>query len=53
MDPKQTLAQLRSLGDGKGVARNRRNGAGGNPFGVPLGELRKVAPKISTDASRQ
>jgi 3-methyladenine DNA glycosylase AlkD len=49
MDLKQTLAKLRALGDETVVARNRRNGAGGNQFGVPLGELRKVAAKIKTD----
>lgn len=49
MDLKETLAKLKSLGDEKVVARNRRNGAGENQFGVPLGELRKVAAKIKTD----
>lgn len=49
MNVKETLAKLKSLGDEKVVARNRRNGAGENQFGVPLGELRKVAAKIKTD----
>jgi 3-methyladenine DNA glycosylase AlkD len=49
MELKETLAKLKSLGDEKVVARNRRNGAGENQFGVPLGELRKVAAKIKTD----
>lgn len=41
-----TLAQLEALGDEKVRARNSRNGAGGNQFGVKLGDIRKVAAKI-------
>jgi 3-methyladenine DNA glycosylase AlkD len=46
---KETLAQLKSLGDEKVRARNTRNGAGKNQFGVQLGDIRKLAAKIKTD----
>ena len=46
---KETLAQLKSLGDEKVRARNTRNGAGKNQFGVQLGDVRKLAAKIKTD----
>jgi 3-methyladenine DNA glycosylase AlkD len=49
MTIKATLAQLESLGDEKVRARNIKNGAGTNQFGVPLGDIRKVAAKIRTD----
>jgi len=49
MKVKEILATLKSLGDEKVVARNRRNGAGDDQFGVPLGELRKVAAKLKSD----
>jgi 3-methyladenine DNA glycosylase AlkD len=49
MKVKETLAKLKALRDEKVVARNRRNGAGENQFGVPLGELRKVAAKLKSD----
>jgi 3-methyladenine DNA glycosylase AlkD len=49
MSVQEILVQLESLGDAKVVARNRRNGAGKNQFGVPLGALRKVAGKIKRD----
>ena len=46
---KDALAQLKSLGDEKVRARNKRNGAGDNQFGVPLGDIRKLAAKIKTN----
>lgn len=46
---KETLAQLKSLGDEKVRARNTRNGAGKNQFGVQLGDIRKLAAKIKID----
>lgn len=49
MTVKEVLAKLASLRDEKVVVRNRRNGAGDDQFGVPLGELRKVAAMIKSD----
>src|SRR5689334_13943960 len=46
---KETLAQLKSLGDEKVRARNKKNGAGDNQFGVKNGDIRKIAAKIKTD----
>src|SRR5262245_41829388 len=46
---KETLAQLEALGDEKVRAQNSKNGAGGNQFGVRLGDIRKLATKIKTD----
>lgn len=45
----KTLAQLEALGKDKVRARNARNGAGENQFGVQLGDIRKVAAKIKGD----
>lgn len=44
-----TLAQLEALGNEKVRARNIRNGAGENQFGVMLGDIRKVAAKIGAN----
>ena len=49
MTLKDALAQLKALGDEKVRARNKKNGAGDNQFGVPMGGIRKVAAKIKTD----
>lgn len=49
MNLKDALAQLKALGDEKVRARNKKNGAGDNQFGVPMGGIRKVAAKIKTD----
>lgn len=49
MTLKEALKQLESLGNEKVRARNKKNGAGDNQFGVQLGDLRKVAAKIKTD----
>lgn len=45
----ETLATLESLGNGKMRARNAKNGAGENQYGVRLGDLRKVAKKLKTN----
>lgn len=44
----ETLAQLEALGDEKVRARNTKNGAGDNQFGVKLGDIRKLAKKLKT-----
>ena len=49
MTLKETLAQLKSLGDEKRRAHNRKSGAGDNQFGVPMGDIRKLAAKLKTD----
>lgn len=49
MTLKETLAQLKSLGNEKRRAHNRKSGAGDNQFGVELGEIRKLAAKIKTN----
>jgi 3-methyladenine DNA glycosylase AlkD len=46
---KETLAQLKALGNEKVRARNSKNGAGDNQFGVQLGDIRKLAAKIKTN----
>jgi 3-methyladenine DNA glycosylase AlkD len=45
----ETLTQLEALADEKVRARNGRNGAGDNQFGVPLGGIRKLAAKAKAD----
>jgi 3-methyladenine DNA glycosylase AlkD len=49
MTLKDALAQLKSLGDEKVRAHNKKYGAGDNQFGVRLGDIRKLAAKIKTD----
>lgn len=49
MTLKDSLAQLKALGNEKVRALNIRNGAGDNQFGVKLGDIRKLANKIKTD----
>jgi 3-methyladenine DNA glycosylase AlkD len=46
---KDTLAQLKSFGDEKVFARNKKHGAGDNQFGCPMGDIRKLAKKIKTN----
>jgi 3-methyladenine DNA glycosylase AlkD len=46
---KDTLAQLKSLGNETVRAHNKKYGAGDNQFGVKMGDIRKVAAKIKTD----
>jgi len=45
----ETLAQLQSLGNEKTRALHQKNGAGDNLFGVPLGDIRKLAAKLKTN----
>lgn len=49
MTLEETLKQLEALGNEKVRARNRKLGAGGQQFGVQMGDLRKVAAKIKRD----
>lgn len=49
MTLEETLARLEALGDVKRRAHNRKNGAGDNQFGVPMGDIRKLAAEIKTD----
>ena len=49
MTPKEILAQLKSLGNEKVRTHNKKYGAGDNQFGVPMGDIRKLAAKIKTD----
>jgi 3-methyladenine DNA glycosylase AlkD len=49
MTLKETLAQLKSLGNEKVRKHNTKYGAGKNQFGVPLGDIRKLAAKIKSD----
>jgi 3-methyladenine DNA glycosylase AlkD len=49
MTLKETFAQLEALGNEKVRARNSKNGAGDNQFGVQLGDIRKLAAKIKTN----
>ena len=46
---KSVLDELEALGNAKVRARNRRNGAGDNQFGVQLGDIRKLAKKLKSD----
>jgi 3-methyladenine DNA glycosylase AlkD len=46
---KETLTQLEALSSEKVCARNRKNGAGENQFGVQLGDIRKLAAKIKSN----
>jgi len=49
MTLKEALAKLKSLGNEKVRAHNKKFGAGHLQFGVPHGEIRKVAAKIKSD----
>ena len=46
---KDTLAQLKSLGNEKVRAHNKKYGAGDDQFGVQLGDIRKLAAKLKTN----
>jgi 3-methyladenine DNA glycosylase AlkD len=48
MKLKETLAELKSKGNEKVRAHNKKYGAG-DQYGVPLGEIRKMAAKIKTN----
>jgi 3-methyladenine DNA glycosylase AlkD len=43
------VAQLKSLGNEKVRAQNRKHGAGDNQFGARLGDIRTLAARIRTD----
>jgi 3-methyladenine DNA glycosylase AlkD len=49
MTLKETLAQLKSLGDEKVRAHNKKNGAGDRQFGVRHGDIRNLAKTIKTN----
>ncbi|MBL8858143.1 MAG: DNA alkylation repair protein [Planctomycetes bacterium] len=48
MTLKDTLKQLKALGDENVRARNTKNGAGKNQFGLKLGDIRTLAKKLKT-----
>jgi len=49
MTLKETLAQLKSLGNEKVRAQNKKQGAGDNQYGVRHGDIRRLAATIKTD----
>jgi len=49
MKLKEALAQLKARGNERVRARNTRDGAGENQFGVQMGDIRKLAAKIKAD----
>lgn len=49
MTLKQALAQLKALGNEKTLAHHKKQGAGDQLYGVPLGDIRKLAATIKTD----
>ena len=49
MTLKETLKELKALGNAKVRAQNAKSGAGDNQFGVSLGDIRVLAKKIRTD----
>lgn len=49
MTLKETLARLKSLGNEKVRAHNKKWGAGDNQFGVPHGDIRKLAATIKAN----
>jgi 3-methyladenine DNA glycosylase AlkD len=49
MKLEEALAKLKALGNDKVRARNTKNGAGKNQYGVQLGDIRKLAAKIKAD----
>ena len=49
MNVKEALAQLEALGDEGIRARNKKGGAGDNQYGVPRGDIRKLAKKIKAN----
>ena len=49
MTLKETLTQLKDLGDAKVRAHNLKYGSGENQFGVKMGDIRTLAKKIKTD----
>ena len=49
MKTEEALAKLKALGNEKVRARNARNGADDNQYGVQMGDIRKLAQKIKAD----
>ena len=49
MTLKDTLKQLKALGNAKVRAQNAKSGVGDNQFGVSLGDIRVLAKKIRTN----
>ncbi|MCM4159244.1 DNA alkylation repair protein [Antarcticibacterium flavum] len=49
MTAKEVLGELEAMGDEKVYARNERNGAGKEQYGVKLGDIRKLAKRIKQD----
>jgi len=49
MTLKDVMKQLESLGNEKMRAHNKKYGAGKNQFGVPMGDIRKLAKKIKAN----
>lgn len=49
MTLKETLKQLKALGNEKVRAQNAKSGAGDDQFGVSLGDIRTLAKKIKTN----
>ena len=49
MTLKETLKELKTLGNAKVRAQNAKSGAGDNQFGVSLGDIRVLAKKVRTD----
>lgn len=49
MTLKETLAELKALGNEKLRQQNKKRGADDNQFGVKLGDIRKVADKIKAN----
>ncbi len=45
----EAMARLEALGNETRRAYNRKNGAGENQFGVPMGDIRKLAAEIKSD----
>lgn len=45
----EILQQLEALADERRRKHNTKNGAGDNQFGVPMGQIRKVAKKLKTN----
>ena len=49
MTLKETLVQLKALGDEKVRIQNAKHGSGENQFGVKHGDIRILAKKIKVD----
>ncbi len=49
MNTRDALSKLKALGNASVLARNKRNGAGDNQFGVQLGDIRKLATTIKAN----